>query len=130
MVLTVDKGMAMVVMNREDYTDKALSLLADPNTYKTITKDPTTKLKKLSKMLRYIKNQGGHSDHGYRKVYPNSAVAPKIYSLPKIHKLAYPSGPLFPVGGPSHMEWPRSWPTSFIPWSASPHTISKTLNTL
>ena len=45
-VLTVDKGVAMVVMDREDYTDKALSLLAGTNTCNTIPKDPTTKLKK------------------------------------------------------------------------------------
>ena len=45
LVLTADKEMAMVVMDREDYADKAQSLLADTNTYKTITKDPTNKLK-------------------------------------------------------------------------------------
>ena len=34
MVLTVDKGVAMVAMEREDYTDKAQSLLADTTTFK------------------------------------------------------------------------------------------------
>ena len=68
-VLTADMGAAMVVMDREDYTEKAISLLADTNTYKTITKDPTTKLKnKLSQTLRDFKNQGGLSDHNYRNM--------------------------------------------------------------
>ena len=40
-VLTADKGVAMIVMDREDYTDKAHLLLADTNTYKTITKNPS-----------------------------------------------------------------------------------------
>ena len=44
-VLMADKGVALVVMDQEDYMDKAHSLLADTNTYKTITKDPTNKLK-------------------------------------------------------------------------------------
>ena len=44
MVLTAYKGVAMVVMDREDYMDKAQSLLADTTTYKTITKDPTNKI--------------------------------------------------------------------------------------
>ena len=58
MVLTADKGVAMVVMEREDYMDKAQSLLADNTTYKTITKDPTNKLKnKISLTLRDIKNK-------------------------------------------------------------------------
>ena len=57
MVLTADKGVSMVIMDREDYTDKAQSLLADSNTYKTITKDPTNKLKnKLFQKLRDVKN--------------------------------------------------------------------------
>ena len=42
MVFTVDKGVAMVVMDKQDYTDKALSLLADTSTYWIINKDPTT----------------------------------------------------------------------------------------
>ena len=44
-VLTADKGVAMVVMNKHDYTDKALNLLSNTDTYRTINKDPTTKLR-------------------------------------------------------------------------------------
>ena len=68
-VLTADKDEAMVVMDREDYIDKAQLLLTDTNMYKPITKDPTNKLKnKLSQTLRDIKNQGGLNEHIYRKV--------------------------------------------------------------
>ena len=35
----------MVVMDKKDYTDKVLSLLNGTNTYRTINKDLTTKLK-------------------------------------------------------------------------------------
>ena len=42
--LTTDKGMAMLVMDREYYMDKTQYLLADANTYKTITKDLANKL--------------------------------------------------------------------------------------
>ena len=94
-VLTADKGVTIVVMYREDYTDKALSLLAGTNTYKNITKDPTTKLKnKLSQTLKDIKNQGGLSDQSYRKVYPTSAAGQKFYDLPKIHKIGIPLRPI------------------------------------
>ena len=48
---------------------------------------------------------------------------------PKQIKLVPPSGPLFLVGGPPHMDRPRSWATLFAPWLVNPHTISKTLNT-
>ena len=64
MVLTSDNGVAIVVMDREDYMDKAQSLLANTTTYNTIIKDPTNKLKsKISQTLRDIRNQGGLSDY-------------------------------------------------------------------
>ena len=44
-VPTVDNGVAMLVMDKEDYTDKALFLLTDTSTYRIISKDPTTELK-------------------------------------------------------------------------------------
>ena len=42
-VLTTDKGVAMVIMDKPDYTDKALALLEDTNTFSTRTQ--TTKIK-------------------------------------------------------------------------------------
>ena len=58
-VLTADKGVAMVVMDRQDYINKANHLL-NQNTYKTITKDPTNTIKtNLSTSLKPLKlNQG------------------------------------------------------------------------
>ena len=40
MVLTADKGVAMVVMDRHEYIQKARALLDDTNTYKPIPSDP------------------------------------------------------------------------------------------
>ena len=37
-VLTADKEVAMVVMDREDYTNKAHLVLSDTNMYRPITK--------------------------------------------------------------------------------------------
>ena len=44
MVLTVDKGVAMVVMDRKEYVDKVEGLLAQL-AYKTSTSDPSNKFK-------------------------------------------------------------------------------------
>ena len=43
-VLTADKGDAMVIMDRQDYISKANKLLSQ-NTYKTIQLDPTYTIK-------------------------------------------------------------------------------------
>ena len=65
----------MVVMDKQDYTDKALSLLIDTRTYKPIHKDPTTRLRNsLITKLKDTKQQGGLSDITYRKVYPTCVV--------------------------------------------------------
>ena len=83
-VFPTHKGVAMVVMEKEDYADKALYLFADTSTYRLINKDVTTKLKnKLTQTLRHIKQKGGFSDHSYRKVYPTSAVPHKVLWPPQ-----------------------------------------------
>ena len=52
MVLTTDKGVALVIMDRSDYNKKATELLEDTNTYRIIQSDPTNRLKnKLVNML-------------------------------------------------------------------------------
>ena len=55
-ILTADKGVVLVIMERKDYIKKGKQLLQDPNTYKTIPSDPTMKLKnKLITKLKKIK---------------------------------------------------------------------------
>ena len=73
----VDKGVAMVIMDKQDYTNKAQPLLQDTKTYKVLNKDPTSRLKnKFIQTLEDIKQTGGISDSKYRKLYPTSAVPP------------------------------------------------------
>ena len=54
-ILTADKGVAMVVIDREDYIEKTSSLLVQP-AYRGINRYPTNKLKaRLITILRIIK---------------------------------------------------------------------------
>ena len=65
-----------------------------PNTYKVLPKDPTPQLKnKLITLLKNIHQTGGLNTHKYKQLYPTSAIPPKFYGLPKIHKTGTPSGP-------------------------------------
>ena len=43
-VLPADEGRATVVMNRSDYSTKMQAMLNDRDTYRPLTKDPTTSL--------------------------------------------------------------------------------------
>ena len=102
-VLTVHKGVALVVMNKEDYEKKEEELLTQ-TTYNNITNDPTTRYKnKLINLLKIIKTQGGISGALYKKLYPTGAGVPKFYGLPKIHKKETPLRPIvFSMGSVSH----------------------------
>ena len=85
----------MVIMDQEDYTNKAQALLQDTNTYKVLTKDSTSQLKnRLISLLKDIKQTGGFTTHKYKQLYPTSAVPPKFYGLPKIHKTCTPLRPI------------------------------------
>ena len=95
MVLTVDKGVVLVVMDTVEYIKKANDILEDTNTYRVIQTDPTNKLKsKLINILRRTKAATGLQENIYRKMYPTGASPPRFYGLPKIHKNNIPFRPI------------------------------------
>ena len=94
LILTADKGVTLVVMDKEDYVQKAKELLDQP-TYRTITNDPTTKYKnKLVNLLKAIKTEGEIHEALYKRLYPTGAGSPKFYGLPKIYKEGIPLRPI------------------------------------
>ena len=100
-ILTADKGAALLVMDRADYNNKAQKLLEDRGTIQEIMTDPTNKLEnKLVNLLKKIKTKGGISDQLYKKMYPTGAVAPNFIGCPKFIKETSPSDPLCLVGVP------------------------------
>ena len=85
----------MVVMDKQDYNKKAQALLQDSNTYQVLPKDPTPQLKnKLITLLKNIHQTGGLNTNKYKQLYPTSAIPPKFYGLPKIHKTGTPLRPI------------------------------------
>ena len=92
-ILTADKGVSLVVMDREEYVRKAQELLDQPE-YKSIPNDPTTRYKnKLISILKSIKAEGGMNEVIYRRLYPTGASSPKFYGLPKCTNKGCHSGP-------------------------------------
>ena len=94
-----DSTLLRIVLDKQDYLNKAQDVLADKDTYKPITGDPTSRHKnKLILTLRTMKVQGRLSDSTYKRLYPTGTVPPKFFGLPKIHKHGTPSGPLCQTG--------------------------------
>ena len=95
LILTIDKGVALVIIDKADYIKKAEELLKE-KAYKKITEDPTVKQKnKLINILRNTKTEGGLNEETYRRLYPTGAGSPKFYGLPKIHKPGIPLRPIW-----------------------------------
>ena len=93
-ILMADKGVSMVVMDRDDYNSKAEELLHQ-QTYRPIPSDPTNKLKnRLITLLKKIKTEGGLNKATYKRLYPTGAGSPKFYGLPKVHKQGTPLRPI------------------------------------
>ena len=98
-ILTADKGVVLVVMDKNEYIRKMKELLDDTNTYRPLNTDPTIKQKnKLINILRRVKTEAKLEATTYRRMYPTGACSPKLYGLPKIHKKDTPLGPLFQAG--------------------------------
>ena len=88
--LTVDKRVAMVVMDKEEYVSKAQELLAQP-AYRSSPSDPTNKIKaQLITKLRRIKGKTTWMRVCIRLCILLVAPPPTFYGLPKIHKTGNP----------------------------------------
>ena len=99
-ILTADKGVAIVIMDKEDYQENAKALLEDKGTYKALKTDPTNRMKtKLISLPKKIKSKGGINYTQYKKMHPTGTVPPKFYGLPKIHKRGIPLRPIVSIRG-------------------------------
>ena len=86
MILTADKGLSMMVMDRGENIKKAEELLSQP-TYKIIPADPTIKYKnKLIALLKTIKTEGGINEAIYRRLHPTGAGSPNSMGYQRFTK--------------------------------------------
>ena len=93
-VFTVDKGVAMVIMDQQNYNTKAQAFLQDSNTYKVLPKDPTPQFKnKLINLLKDIKQSGASASKSINNFTPPVQFHPNFMAFPKFTKQALPSDP-------------------------------------
>ena len=116
MVLTADKGVTLVVMDKSQYIDKCMALLNDTKVYKPC-KDTTKKLHRdIQESLQRLNREHGTSrlyDWSklyYNKLLPmgNSSPAPRFYGLPKIHKANCPMHPIVSACGTATYQLAKS----------------------
>ncbi len=124
-ILSADKGNCVVVMDKIEYREKALSLLSDKNTYTVLKSDPTGKTQRdLNAKLLLLKKSNIISETTYKMLYSSDGLSPRFYGLPKIHK---PEIPLRPIV--SFVNSPTYGVSSFLAKILSP-VVGNTENTV
>lgn len=95
LVLNADKGNKTVILDKKDYEDKMKNILQDMCTYKRIKKDPTSILQtKNNSLIEKLFNMNLIDLSEKNKLTTKIATAPRIYGLPKIHKIGTPLRPI------------------------------------
>lgn len=89
-----DKGGKTVLMLKDDYIEKATTMMNDRSTYLPIS-DPTSGTQTLNNDLVKGWFKKGLIDYGTkRKLTTYTAVPPRMYFLPKCHKTGLPLRPI------------------------------------
>ncbi|CAJ0923305.1 unnamed protein product [Ranitomeya imitator] len=89
-----DKGGAIVVRDRTQYSMEVLRQLSDTSTYKVVPRDPTFEIRKKIEYVIKTYSDNGTIDQQTAKFLSNPhPTTPVFYILPKIHKsLTNPPG--------------------------------------
>ncbi|CAF0888090.1 unnamed protein product [Didymodactylos carnosus] len=92
----VDKGNAVVVLNKEDYLEKEYSVLEDKRVFKLLNDDPTDEREKqFIAFLLKLKNKNLITNDDYKRMRPDTGSrTPEAYFLVKIHKKDLPVRPI------------------------------------
>ena len=75
----------MVIMDRQDYINKANNLLNQPS-YRAIPRDPTNTIKNKLINIKMVKNQTGLDSVTYKSMYFTGCVPPGSMGSPKSTK--------------------------------------------
>jgi predicted GIY-YIG superfamily endonuclease len=82
-------------MNKTDYKHKMENLLNDPKTYKKLKSDPTNIFeKKNNAFIKKLLNNKEINTVDAKQLTIHNSTPPKIYGLPKIHKINVPLRPI------------------------------------
>ena len=101
-IVTADKGVDLVVMDKTEYITKCETFLQDNSVYQHLSKDTSPTIhKELVKILQDYKNSNFISETEYTLWRPHGSNSPaaRFYGLPKIHKDNMPMHPIVSACG-------------------------------
>ena len=88
-----DKGNSVVILDKQDYTDRMNQLLADETKFKKLSVKPDKEYNfvinqelRISKALKSIRDRGAMTDARYQRLNPTGTQPSVLYGLAKVHK--------------------------------------------
>ena len=87
-IIRLDKGNGVVVMDRVIYNQQIYALLNNKNKFKKLSEDPT-KLREgqLQRYSRELKKKQFLDDATYERIYRYGSQPSRLYGTPKVHKI-------------------------------------------
>ena len=86
-ILKPDKGQGVVLLKREDYTNRVETLLVGRSKFKRTHKDQTImRLNTVQSYVNKLFNRGEINEEQKKLMRPKAAQIDRVYELPKIHK--------------------------------------------
>ena len=95
-IVTADKDVALVVMDKTEYITKCEAIVQDQSVYQHLSKDTSPTIhKELIKILQDYKKNNFISETEYTELRPHGSISPtaRFYGLPKIHKKQHACAP-------------------------------------
>ena len=127
-IVTADKGVALVVIDKTEYITKCEALLQDNSVYLHLSKDTSPIIhKELIKILQNYKNNTFISETEYTQLRPHGSNSPaaRFYGLPKIHKNNMPMHPIVQLVAQQHTTLPNLSLKLFTITVPRPHPLLK-----
>ena len=102
-IMKPDKGNGIVILNKNDYITKMLTILQDPSKFVNVKDDLLIKIlhteDKINRLLRQLKKDGVINDQIYSKLYCSGSKPGIMYGSPKVHKANCPVRPIMSAIG-------------------------------
>ena len=94
-IMKLDKGNGVVILNKDEYHKKMDEILADSPKFEILDDDDAVKRENQVKaLLKKLKSDNCVTEKTYNEMYPTGTRIRILYGLPKIHKSSIPFRPI------------------------------------
>ena len=123
-----DKGIGVVILNRNDYVSKMQDILRDHTKFEKCAHADVSQLTlkmedKVNRLLRKLMKEKVLSERCYKDLYAKGTSPAVLYGLPKIHKTGIPLRPVMAAYGTCSYKIAKFIVPILAPFTTNEYTI-------